>query len=121
MPKSRRSFSREAKQAIVNDLLSGKYTPDEIEKKHDVDRYMVYRWRDRLLAEKNTTATESEDLPKLPKVLSNGTIDPRDRVIMQLKVKLADMMLELERLRAEIHGHKRFTDKELYKSSRGIE
>jgi hypothetical protein len=130
MPLKRTQYPDSVKKRILEELRSGSITIREIEAKYGATKYQVERWQARFIALAMEQGHDPEPIVPV-KSLSNGNgnghhkvtngngngherSDPRDRLIMQLQIKVANQAIEIDRLKALVHGGKRFSDKELY-------
>lgn len=102
MSRQRRSFTREMKRQIVESVMQGKKSIEDIEKEFKITRHQFYRWKEKHIA----NAVEYGAMP-----MSNGTNGTHNHHVsrngaasemelLQLKVRLAELMLENERLKS---------------------
>jgi hypothetical protein len=105
--KQRRSFTLQAKKELVKAFESAQTTQEleKLEKQHEVSRYHVYRWRDRFaldthrhLMPPSITSSKRVITPMVNSISDNknGSVE---QMINQLKIKLADLLLENEQLK----------------------
>lgn len=109
----RRSFTRDTKKEIVEAYLSKRKTLDQLEKEFDISRYQIFRWREQLVARAvEAGANPNGHLMPTSQLSANSqSIDPRDQLIIELKLQLADKMLQIERLNSQVNGGRRFQDR----------
>lgn len=84
---SRRYFDRDYKQGIVQLLDSKQKSAKELSKQYGLNKFLIYKWRRALNG-------------KSKKWLLPDINDPRDQEIDRLKIKLVDLILENEKLKA---------------------
>lgn len=125
------------KRQIIESLRSNQMTLKDVEAKYGVDKYQIQRWEAKFMAQDMSQGKSVQSpvitlqplgMPKVKHENGNGnghssthksvSGDPRDRLIMQLQVKVANQLIEIDRLRAELNGHKRYSDQELYLDNR---
>jgi transposase-like protein len=123
----RRKFSPVMKKEILAALDSGKKSIEQVEREFDISRHFhIARWRQSLAKTGGQRPIPRYQKPKeefLAPILNGTSLpnsnDPRDREIVRLKLKLADVMIENEKLKAKVYG-RRVSD-QYYMEQRGEE
>lgn len=96
----KRTFSRKDKEKIILDLIHERISLNELASKYKIDKYLILRWRDRYLVDQG----ESSELHSKEKLKSHGAtinFSSDSTTDYALKIKLAELMLENEKLKAE--------------------
>lgn len=120
MSKRRAHIPDQKKLQIIDLVKTNKKSIEQIEAEYGVSRYQIQRWEARFLALSRANG-ETPIIPigyqaksRVDIHASNGHEDPRDRLIMQLQIKVANQAIEIDKLKASVHGNKRYSDRQLY-------
>jgi transposase-like protein len=115
MKRQRRTFTKQLKHEIVQSWSTGKMSIEEIEKKYQISRHLVARWKSEQISHAVQNGSAHSSITPFvppsqaihPQVYSN---DPRDRLIGELNAELGRMYMKIRQLETQLGYSRRAGD-----------